>query len=353
MATSAQAITVLDANDYGTKVDFTGSARLKWTSTSDKVSPVNGKTTRNHENKAVQNNGSRFGFKLTQQLGNDFYALGRVEWRFRGTASSQHDFDDIYTRQLYAGIGHKQYGELTYGNMTTITDEVKQTDLANTLSLSDGLLTGSARRVVQYTYKGIEGLKVGGYYGGHSPRNNQGLDLTNERKDAWGVGAIYKYKMDELQNVTFAAGATGDRSNQNRLKAYKVNAYSLAWAYTYDKTTVGLDLERRVTKNQGAMGNERVEKEVRTVLHQRLTEDWSAYTMYAYKTNRLNTALASTNDTKATRHQFMLGTEYYIVPKYLKSFVEWQATRTKNETNGVKVSKSRNYTTVVGVRAYW
>ena len=36
---------------------------------------------------------------------------------------SQHDFDHVYTRQLYAGFGHKQFGELTYGNMVTITDE--------------------------------------------------------------------------------------------------------------------------------------------------------------------------------------------------------------------------------------
>ena len=60
---------------------------------------------------------------------------------------SKHDFDHIYTHFLYTAFGHKQFGELTYGNMPTITDEVKQTDLANTYSLSDGLLDGSERRV--------------------------------------------------------------------------------------------------------------------------------------------------------------------------------------------------------------
>lgn len=41
------------------------------------------------------------------------------------------------------------------------------------------------------------------------------------------------------------------------------------------------------------------------------------------------------------------------VPKHLKGFVEWQATRAKHYTNDVKTAKSRNYTTVVGLRAYW
>lgn len=36
--------------------------------------------------------------------------------------------------------------------MVTITDEVTQSDLANTYSLTDGLLETSARRVAQYVY---------------------------------------------------------------------------------------------------------------------------------------------------------------------------------------------------------
>ena len=80
-------------------------------------------------------------------------------------------------------LDHKQFGELTYGNMPTITDEVKQTDLANTYSLSDGLLDGSARRVAQYVYNGNYGdnkVKFGAYYGGSSKRNMKNLDLAKQ-----------------------------------------------------------------------------------------------------------------------------------------------------------------------------
>ena len=352
VANSASAITVFDSQDSGTKVEFTGSARLQWRSEANKTSNVNGKTTRNHVNKAVSNNGSRFGFKVNQQLGAGFYALGRVEWRFQDLASSQHGFDHVYDRQLYAGIGHKQYGELTYGHMTTVTDEVKQTDLPNTLSLSDGLLTASARHAVQYTYQGIEGLKLGAFYSGHSQRGSNGLDLTNHVKDVWGAAAIYKHQIDELQSVKTGIGFTRDRFEQSSLSAYDRNAFSFGTAYTYDKTTIGVDLERRETNDQALVGNKRTEKEIRTVLFHKITDDWRAYTMYAYKDNKLD-AIAGSNDTKVRRHQFMLGTEYYIVPKYLKAFVEWQTTHAKHFENGEKTKRVRDNITVIGARAYW
>lgn len=350
VANTASALTIYDHQETGTKLEFIGSARIKWESTSDKYAPVNGQTTRQHINHAIDNNGSRFGFRLTQQVGHGFYVLGRAEWRMRGDASSQHNFDHLYTHQLYTGIGHKQYGELTYGNMTNIADEVKQTDLPNTLSLSDGLLTGSSRRTVQYVYKGIEGLKVGVFYGGHSQRGNNNLDLANERKDIWGSAAIYNYKIADNQSLKLATGATRERFEQ-AIGAYDRTALAFGTAYTYAKTTIGLDLERRETEDQRALGNKNVEKEVRTVLLHRLTDQWNAYTMYAYKENKLNAVAAA--DTKRKRNQFMLGTEYYIVPKHLKGFVEWQATRAKHYTNDMKTAKSRNYTTVIGLRAYW
>ncbi|MGX2949837.1 porin [Ursidibacter sp. B-7004-1] len=347
---SANAYTFVDNKETGTKLEFSGSARLLWNSTANKTE-ANGVTTREHINHAVSNNGSRFGFKITQDLTNDFYALGRVEWRFRGTADSQHNFDDIYTRQLYAGFGHKKYGELTYGHHTVFTDNIKQTDLPNTLSLSDGLLIGSARKVAQYTYSGIEGLKLGVFYGANSKRNNSGLDLANHRKDVWGAGAVYSHKFDDTQSVKVATGVTRERSRNSNGSTYSNTAYALGTAYTFDKTTIGLDLERRTIHNQGLSGNKRLNKEVRTVIYQKLMDNWNAYTMYAYKTDKSDRVLG--NDTKSKKHQYMLGTEYYFVPKHLKGFVEWQTTRTHNYTNGIKSSKVRDNVTAIGLRAYW
>jgi len=315
-AGSAQAYN-FHIDQTGTDVDFYGSLRVKWESTSNKTNYVNGDVTKEHINHAVDNNGSRFGFKLKQSLGGDFYALGRAEWRMRGEAPSQHDFDHVYTHQLYAGFGHKQFGELTYGNMVTITDEVKQTDLANTYSLSDG---------------------------GSSKRSMKNLDLTNKRKNAWGTGLIFNHAIDSIQNVTVAAGFTREISENANNTSYYRNAYGLGLAYNFVHTTYGLDLERQVTKNQG---DKRTKNEVRAVVRQGLNEDWNVYAMYAYKTDK------QFGDTDRTR-QFMVGTEYYVYNQgslKVKPFLEWQATRTKYENS--TVDRSRDFKTVIGLRAYW
>ena len=345
-AGSAQAYN-FHVDQTGTDVDFYGSLRVKWESTSNKTNYVAGGESKEHINHAVDNNGSRFGIKLKQSLGGDFYTLGRAEWRMRGEAPSQHDFDHVYTHFLYAGFGHKKFGELTYGNMPTITDEVKQTDLANTYSLSDGLLDGSARRVAQYVYNGNYGsnkVKFGAYYGGSSKRNMKNLDLVNKRKNAWGTGLIFNHAIDSIQNVTVAAGFTREISeNANNTSLFR-NAYGLGLAYNFVHTTYGVDLERQITKNQG---DKRTKNEVRAVIRQGLNEDWNVYAMYAYKTDK------HSNNTDRTR-QFMVGTEYYVFKQgslKVKPFIEWQATRTKYENSAV--DRSRDFKTVIGLRAFW
>lgn len=352
---SAQAYQ-FNIEETGTEIDFSGSLRLKWESTSNKTNYVNGAETKEHINHAVDNNGSRFGFKVKQNLSGDFYALGRVEWRFRGEAASQHDFDHIYTRQLYAGFGHKRFGELVYGNMTTITDEVKQTDLPNTYSLSDGLLNSVARRVLQYTYRGNYGdnkVKFGVYYGGASKRDNTNLDLVNHRKNVWGTAFIFNHKIDDIQNFTVATGFTREISeNQSIAPSFSQNAYALGLAYNFAHTTYGLDIEQQVIKNKGAIGNKQTKNEVRAVVRQGLNEDWNVYAMYAYKTDKKEPA--SGLETKETKRQFMVGTEYYLYQQgslKVKPFLEWQATRTKYENSSV--DRSRDLKTVIGLRAYW
>lgn len=231
---------------------------------------------------------------------------------------------------------------------------MKQTDLANTLSLSDGLLTGSARRSFQYTYNGIQGLKIGAYYGGSSPRGMNGLYINPKRKDVLGAAAIYKQKIDDMQSFSVGLGVSRDRM-QNQMER---DSYALGTAYTFGKTTIGLDLERSETDNYNRIGTDRTQKEVRTILLQKLTDDWSAYTMYAHKQNKVQ-PLAG-NSTKDKTNQFMLGTEYYLVKETLaqyqlkaKTFIEWQTSRTQKYTNGVKSGKSRNNETVIGFRFFW
>ncbi|MRN37139.1 porin [Neisseria sp. N95_16] len=362
IALPAGAATVFESDETGTKIDFVGSARIKWETTADKETDVRkGEVTKESKNHPITNNGSRFGFKAKQSLGHDdLYALGRVEWRFRGKDSngvdrpSNHDFDHIYTRQLYGGIGHKRYGELTYGNQTVITDDVKQTDLANTLSLSDGLLASGARRSVQYKYENKEqGIKTGVFYGGRSPRGNDGLSET--RKDIIGAGLVKTFEVNDGDEWNVGLGATREHYRQEEPVDYVRTAYAFGTAYTFDDTTVGIDIERRIRKDEEEAGYKRTNNEIRTAIYHKLTSDWRAYGMYAYKTEKRDQV--SSSDRKEKQHQFMVGTEYYLIPKGelidVKTFAEVQTTRSKQYRNGELRSKERNYTTVVGLRASW
>ena len=93
--------------------------------------------------------------------------------------------------------------------------------------------------------------------------------------------------------------------------------------------------------------NKRTKNEVRAIVRQGLNEDWNVYAMYAYKTDK------QFGDTDRTR-QFMVGTEYYVYNQgslKVKPFLEWQATRTKYENS--TVDRSRDFKTVIGLRAYW
>lgn len=235
-----------------------------------------------------------------------------------------------------------------------ITDDVKQTDLANTLSLSDGLLASGARRSIQYKYENKDqGIKAGVFYGGRSPRGNNGL--TEKRKDIVGAGAIKTFEVNGDDELNIGLGISRERFRQEEPVDYTRTAYALGTAYTFDDTTVGLDIERRIRKNEDEAGYKRTNDEIRTVVYHKLTNDWRAYGMYAYKTEKRDEV--SSADRKEKQHQFMLGTEYFLIPKsepfHVKTFAEVQTTRSKEYRNGELHEKNRNYTTVVGLRAYW
>ena len=88
------------------------------------------------------------------------------------------------------------------------------------------------------------------------------------------------------------------------------------------------------------------------VIRQGLNEDWNVYAMYSYKTEK--TLPVGSAYSKSTDRQFLVGTEYYVYNQgslKVKPFLEWQATRTKYE-NDTK-DRSRDFKTVIGLRAYW
>ncbi|KAE9528008.1 porin [Testudinibacter aquarius] len=363
-AGAAQAYTVFD-ND-STKVELDGSLRFKWTSTSNKTETADG-TSKEHINKPVQNNGSRAGFKLTQQLGDGFYAIGRMQFRARGADSygrsnSQHDFDHLYTQYAFAGVGHKKYGELTYGNQLAYTDYVKQTDLANTLSISDGYYNTTQRNSLQYVYKGVPGLTLAAFYGFDSERNANMTERANRRIDSYGGAAIYKWELANGHKVTLAAGADRERYENANGSSYSRGVYSVGSAYTVADTTFGLDLDQRIVANQqvnsGGDVRRTTDRELRALVFHRLNKAWNIYTQYGYHTTKRESDTLA--NSKVKRDKYMIGTEYILLqssadqPFRVKTFLEGQYVRAKTYNGSdIKTLESKDKVAVIGLRIYW
>ncbi|OOF48818.1 hypothetical protein BKK54_10090 [Rodentibacter genomosp. 1] len=344
---STSALTLFDIEPSKTKLELTGSMRVNISGSSTRTEYADNSVQRPHQSPAFTNDSSRFGFKLTQELGDGIYTVGNVEWRFRGTSDSRHNFDDIYTRQLNAGFGHKKYGELLYGNILSIADEIRRTDLANDLTISYPLLPALQRRILQYTHT-INNWRFGVFYGGKSKRNSLGLDLTNKRKNVWGGGIVYTHKFNEFNSTKIAFGMIREQFYNPQTNQ---TTYSMGGSYTYRSTTIGLDLEQRRTKNRTSINDKRLENDMRLVLVQQLNPDWRLYGQYGRNLNKLQSQLS--DSTRETGHRYTVGIDYFVIPQYVKLFTEFRQDYRKHYVNQTFQRKTKENTTAVGMRIYW
>ena len=84
-----------------------------------------GKSTKK-TNSALRNAGSRFGITVKHNLDNDFYALGRLEFRFVWYRFLVINLVDFYAKRAYVGLGSKATGDITFGRQLTIADDLSQ-----------------------------------------------------------------------------------------------------------------------------------------------------------------------------------------------------------------------------------
>ena len=97
-AASAANAAVVYENE-GTKIELNGSLRVIMEKGSVKKTNAAGVSTK-ETNSALRNAGSRFGLNVKHNLDNDFYALGRLEFRFDDT-ESRDEFGSIYTKRAF------------------------------------------------------------------------------------------------------------------------------------------------------------------------------------------------------------------------------------------------------------
>ena len=187
-ASAANAAVVYD--NEGTKVELNGSLRLIMEKADKKEYDRAGKSTKK-TNSALRNAGSRFGITVKHNLDNDFYALGRLEFRFDDT-ESRDQFGSLYAKRAYVGLGSKATGDITFGRQLTIADDLSQANDYEYGFIPKGdYIPTAGTGVVRYDYKGIEGLQLSANYNFGQKNNEKGKALDPAIKNAYAVGALY------------------------------------------------------------------------------------------------------------------------------------------------------------------
>lgn len=338
-ASAANAAVVYD--NEGTKVELNGSLRLIMEKADKKVYNAANQSTKK-ANSALRNAGSRFGITVKHNLDNDFYALGRLEFRFDDT-DSRDKFGRLYAKRAYVGLGSKATGDITFGRQLTIADDLSQAvDYEYGLIPKEEYIPTAGTGVVRYDYKGIEGLQLSANYNFGQKNNEKGKALDPAIKNAFGFGALYT--AGDL-DARFAYGHTSfetDASYKHRLDGFLASL-----GYKFGDFTLTGDFGYAHEKENDAKTNKFY---VSPGFAYQVTPASQVYGNYLYERVKGET-------TKDKTHGFLLGADYKL-HKQVVVFLEGKYVTTKNyaeNANGGYAydGKTKDRAIGVGMRVYF
>ena len=333
-ASAANAAVVYD--NEGTKVELNGSLRLIMEKADKKEYDRAGKSTKK-TNSALRNAGSRFGITVKHNLDNDFYALGRLEFRFDDT-TSRDKFGRVYAKRAYVGLGSKATGDITFGRQLTIADDLSQAvDYEYGFIPKGEYIPTAGTGVVRYDYKGIEGLQLSANYNFGQKNDEKGKALDPAIKNAYAVGALYT--VGDL-DARLAYGHTSfetPASYKHRLDGvlaslgYKFGDFTLTgdFGYAHEK----LD-DAKVNKFYVSPG-----------FAYQVVPASKVYGNYLYE------RVKGESD-KVKTHGFLLGADYKL-HKQVVLFVEGKYVTTKEYVNDSYDGKVKDRAIGVGMRVFF
>ena len=336
VAASAANATVIYDNE-GTKVELNGSLRLILEkANAKKTNPQTGVSERT-ANSAMRNAGSRFGVTVKHSLDNDFYALGRLEFRFDDT-ESRDQFGSLYAKRAYVGLGSKATGDITFGRQLTIADDLSQANDYEYGFIPKGkYIPTSGTGVVRYDYKGIEGLQLSANYNFGQRHNDKGRALTPGLKNAFGFGALYT--AGDL-DVRFAYGHTNLETNATY--KHRVDGFLASLGYKFGDFKLTGDFGYAHVKFDDAKTNKFY---VSPGFAYQVTPASQVYGNYLYER-------VKGEADKDKTHGFLLGADYKL-HKQVVLFVEGKYVTTKEYVNDSYDGKTKDRAIGVGMRVFF
>ena len=333
-ASAANAAVVYD--NEGTKVELNGSLRLIMEKADKKVYNAANQSTKK-ANSALRNAGSRFGITVKHNLDNDFYALGRLEFRFDDT-DSRDKFGRLYAKRAYVGLGSKATGDITFGRQVTIADELVQAnDYEYGFIPKEEYIPTAGTGVVRYDYKGIEGLQLSANYNFGQTNDEKGNPLNPGIKNAYAVGALYT--AGDL-DARFAYGHTNFETNASY--KHRVDGFLASLGYKFGDFTLTGDF---------AYGHEKFDDEKTNKFY--VAPGFAYQVLPASKVygNYLYERVKGEN-TKDKTHGFLLGADYQL-HKQVVVFLEGKYVTAKKYVNDSYDGKVKDRAIGVGMRVFF
>lgn len=333
-ASAANAAVVYD--NEGTKVELNGSLRLIMEKADKKQYNAAGQSTKK-ANSALRNAGSRFGITVKHNLDNDFYALGRLEFRFDDT-DSRDKFGRLYAKRAYVGLGSKATGDITFGRQLTIADDLSQAvDYEYGLIPKEEYIPTAGTGVVRYDYKGIEGLQLSANYNFGQKNNEKGKALDPAIKNAFGFGALYT--AGDL-DARFAYGHTSFETDASY--KHRVDGFLASLGYKFGDFTLTGDFGYAHAKKNDDKTNKFY---VSPGFAYQVVPASKVYGNYLYERVK-----GDVNKDKT--HGFLLGADYKL-HKQVVVFLEGKYVTTKSYKDDAYTGKVKDRAIGVGMRVYF
>ena len=333
-ASAANAAVVYD--NEGTKVELNGSLRLIMEKADKKVYNAANQSTKK-ANSALRNAGSRFGITVKHNLDNDFYALGRLEFRFDDT-TSRDKFGRLYAKRAYVGLGSKATGDITFGRQLTIADDLSQAvDYEYGFIPKSEYIPTAGTGVVRYDYKGIEGLQLSANYNFGQTNDEKGNTLKPGIKNAYAVGALYT--VGDL-DARLAYGHTNFETDASY--AHRLDGVLASLGYKFGDFTLTGDFGYGHEKLDDAKVNKFY---VSPGFAYQVVPASKVYGNYLYE------RVKGESD-KVKTHGFLLGADYKL-HKQVVLFVEGKYVTAKKYTNDAYDGKVKDRAIGVGMRVFF
>ena len=333
-ASAANAAVVYD--NEGTKVELNGSLRLIMEKADKKEYDRAGKSTKK-ANSALRNAGSRFGITVKHNLDNDFYALGRLEFRFDDT-DSRDKFGRLYAKRAYVGLGSKATGDITFGRQLTIADDLSQAvDYEYGLIPKEEYIPTAGTGVIRYDYKGIEGLQLSANYNFGQKNNEKGKPLDPGIKNAYAVGALYT--VGDL-DARLAYGHTNFETNASY--AHRLDGVLASLGYKFGDFTLTGDFGYGHEKLDDAKLNKFY---VSPGFAYQVVPASKVYGNYLYER-------VKAESDKVKTHGFLLGADYQL-HKQVVVFLEGKYVTKKEYVADTLDKKTKDRAIGVGMRVFF